>query len=413
MFAIPLAWLQLKRETVRLLVALAGIGFAVMLMFVQLGFKDALFESAVTLHQNLKGDIFIISSQSTSLISMKSYDDRRLYSALGAPGVEKVSPMMIGFGIWKNPFWEGLPKPQTRSIMVIGVDPDDEVMSLPGVTLETRNKIREEDIALFDRRSRDEFGPIPAKFTELQAQGKEIEAELEGRRIKVGEIFDLGASFGADGNMLTSTNNFRRIFTSRKAGLIDVGIIQLQPGTNVIATLDNLKKSLPGEYRVNPELKPEQAKQDFILGDIRVLSRNAFIEVERKYWETGTGIGFIFGLGTVIGFIVGIVIVYQILYTDVADHISEYATLKAMGYYNRYLLKVVFQESIILAVMGYIPGYLFSWMMYNFTKSATALPIGMTQSRAILVLILTIVMCTVSGAIAVRKVADADPADIF
>jgi putative ABC transport system permease protein len=413
MFAIPLAWLQLKREKVRLLVALAGIGFAVMLMFLQLGFKDALFESAVTLHQNLKGDIFIVSSQSTSLISMKSFDDRRLYSALGVPGVERVSPMTIAFGIWKNPFWEGLPKPQTRGIMVIGVDPNDEVMTLPGVTPETRNLIRNEDIILFDKQSREEFGPIPAKFEELQAQKQTLEAELEGHRIKVGAIFQLGASFGADGNVITSISNFRRIFTTRKSGLIDMGVIQLKPGTDVTATLENLKKSLPGQYRVNPELKPAQAQQDFTLGDVRVLSRAAFIDAERKYWETGTGIGFIFGLGAAIGFIVGIVIVYQILYTDVADHISEYATLKAMGYYNRYLLKVVFQEAIILSIMGYIPGYLLSSGMYTLTKTATALPIGMTFWRAFWVLILTIIMCTVSGAIAVRKVADADPADIF
>jgi putative ABC transport system permease protein len=413
MFAIPLAWLQLKREKVRLLVALAGIGFAVMLMFVQLGFKDALFESAVTLHQNLKGDIFMVSTQSTSLISMKSFDDRRLYSALGVPGVERVSPVTIAFGIWKNPFWAGLPKPQTRGIMVIGVEPNDEVMSLPGITPETRNQIRAQDIVLFDKRSREEFGPIADKFTELKNQNQPLEAELEGRRVKVGEIFELGASFGADGNVVTSINNFRRIFTGRKSGSIDMGIIQLKPGTDITATLENLKHSLPGKYSVNPELKPAQAQEDFTLGDIRIMSRTAFIDAERKYWETGTGIGFIFGLGTAIGFIVGIVIVYQILYTDVSDHISEYATLKAMGYYNRYLMKVVFQESIILSIMGYIPGYLLSTGMYNVTKSATALPIGMTQQRGITVLILTVIMCVVSGAIAVRKVADADPADIF
>jgi putative ABC transport system permease protein len=413
MFAIPLAWLQLKRETVRLLVALAGIGFAVMLMFIQLGFKDALFESAITLHKNIQGDVFLISTQSTSLISMKSFDDRRLYSTLGVPGVERVSPMNIAFGIWKNPFWEGLPKPQTRSIMVIGVDPNDAVMQLPGVNEATREKIREQDVVLFDKRSREEFGPIPAKFTEYQSQNKRVEAELEGRRVKVGDIFELGASFGADGNMITSTSNFRRIFSGRKSGQIDVGIIQLKPGTDVIATMENIRKSLPGEYRVNKDLKPAQAAQDFNLGDVRVLSREAFIEAERKYWETGTGIGFIFGLGVAIGFVVGIVIVYQILYTDVSDHLPEYATLKAMGYYNRYLLKVVFQEAVILGLMGYIPGYFLSTAMYNLAKGATALPIYMTQERGTFVLILTVIMCVLSGAVAVRKVADADPADIF
>ncbi|MBE9029890.1 FtsX-like permease family protein [filamentous cyanobacterium LEGE 11480] len=412
MFAIPLAWLQLKREKVRLLVALAGIGFAVILMFLQLGFQDALFESAVTFHKNLKGDVFLVSSQSTSLISLKSFDDRRLYAALGTPGVEKVSPVKLGFGIWKNPFWEGPPKSQTRSIMVVGIDPDDDVMSLEGLEAENRNLLRLEDRVLFDRKSRDEFGPIAAKFDEFAAKDEAIEAEVEGRRLTIANVFELGASFGADGNMVVSNTTFHRLF-NRKVNKIDMGVIQLKPDADVVATLDILKQTLPGEFRVDPELKPAQAKEDFFLGDIRVMSRDAFIAAERKYWAEGTAIGFIFTLGTAIGFIVGIVIVYQILYTDVADHLAEYATLKAMGYYNRYLLKVVFQEAFILAVMGFIPGYFLSTGMYKLTRGATALPIGMTQSRSTLVFCLTVIMCLVSGAIAVRKVADADPADIF
>ncbi len=413
MFAIPLAWLQLKREKVRLLVALAGISFAVILMFVQLGFQDALLNSAVTFHQSLKGDIFMISSQSTSLTSMKSFDDRQLYSALGAPGVAQVSPLKLGFGIWKNPFWEGLPTPQTRSIMVIGIDPNDDVITLPGLDVANRDRIRLEDRVLFDRQSREEFGPIAEEFSAAQAQGKTIEAEVEGRKLKIADLFELGASFGADGNMITSNANFRRIFSSREPSKIDIGIVQLEPNADVIATLEILKRNLPGELRINPKLTPEQAKEDFELGGIRVLSRQAFIDVERRYWAESTAIGFIFGLGTAIGFIVGIVIVYQILYTDVADHLAEYATLKAMGYYNRYLLKVVFQEAFILAVMGFIPGYFLSTGMYKLTEGATALPIDMTAQRSFQVFVLTVVMCLVSGAIAVRKVADADPADIF
>jgi putative ABC transport system permease protein len=413
MFAIPLAWLQLKREKIRLLVALAGIGFAVILMFVQLGFKDALFESAVTFHKGLKGDIFLISSQSTSLISMKSFADRRLYSTMGVEGVEDVSPLLIGFGIWKNPFWKGLPTPQTRSIMVVGMEPSDTVLEFPELTAATQDMLRIEDVVLFDRRSREEFGPIEKELPAYQAKNQPINVEVEGRKLKIGALFALGASFGADGNMLVSNATFRRIFTSRKAEQIDVGSVQLKPGTDVRVVLDQLRKALPGTLRVNPDLKPDQVRQDFVMGDVRVLSRDAFIEMERKYWETGTGIGFIFGLGTVIGFVVGIVIVYQILYTDVADHLAEYATLKAMGYKNRYLLSVVFQEALMLSVMGYIPGYLLSNGMYTLTQGATALPIAMTLPRAITVLILTVIMCTVSGAIAVRKVSDADPADIF
>jgi putative ABC transport system permease protein len=412
MFAIPLAWLQLKREKIRLLVALAGIGFAVILMFLQLGFQDALFESAITLHKSFKGDIFLISPQSTSLIAMKTFPERRLYQAYGFAGVQSVSPVYLGFGIWKNPFWEGPPQPQTRSILVIGVIPGDDIFSLPGMN-ENQDNLRLTDVVLFDSASRPEFGPIATKFEELKSSASLIKTEVESRRIEIGGLFTLGASFGADGNLITSDLNFRRIFTTRKKELIDIGMITLKPGANLDETLTRLKQNLPGEQRIDRKKTPEQAKQDFIVGDVRVLSKQAFIEYEQKYWQDSTAIGFIFTLGTAIGFVVGTVIVYQILYTDVTDHLAEYATLKAMGYKNRYLLSVVFQEAIILSIMGYIPGYILCIGIYNLTKNATALPVYMTLSRGILVLCLAMIMCLISGVVAVRKVQDADPADIF
>ena len=143
------------------------------------------------------------------------------------------------------------------------------------------------------------------------------------------------------------------------------------------------------------------------------MSKQEFIEKETAYWATSTPIGFIFALGTAMGFIVGTVIVYQILYSEVSDHLAEYATLKAMGYTQTYLLLVVLQEALILASLGYLPGFGLAVFMYNLAKNATLLPIVMTSSRAVLVLLLTILMCFISGAIAVRKLRSADPADIF
>jgi putative ABC transport system permease protein len=412
MFAIPLAWLQLKREKIRLLVALAGIGFAVILMFLQLGFQDALFDSAITFHRNIEGDIFLVSPQSTSLIAMKSFPERRLYQSLGFSGVKSISPIYIGFGIWKNPFWEGPPTSQTRSILVIGTVPGDNILSLPGID-ERQAQLRLADVVLFDSASRAEFGPVPAKFEALQAGDSPIRTEVESRRIEVGGIFTMGASFGADGNLITSDLNFRRIFASRQKDLIDIGVIRLEPGAELLTTLERFKQNLPGELRIDPKKTPEQAKEDFVVGDVRVLSKAAFVAVEQNYWKESTAIGFIFTLGAAIGFVVGTVIVYQILYTDVADHLAEYATLKAMGYRNRYLLSVVFQEAIILSIMGFIPGYILCIGLYTLTRNATALPIAMTLARSITVLCLTVLMCSISGAIAVRKVQQADPADIF
>ena len=380
---IPLAWLQLRREKMRLFVALAGISFADILMFMQLGFRDALFDSAVTLHKNLQGDIFLISTQSISLIAMKSFSSRRLYETLGFAGVESVSPLYLDLALWKNPQTRG-----TRSILVVGFNPVESLLNLPEVN-SNLDTIKMPDVVLFDDASRPEYGPI----SQLFKQGEDITTEVKGRRVRVGGLFTLGASFGADGNIVTSDLNFLRIFSTRDKGLIDVGVIKLKPSADPQAVLKKVKQELPE--------------------DVRVLSKEEFIDFERNYWQSSTAIGFIFALGTGMGFIVGTVIVYQILYTDVSDHLPEYATLKAMGYDHRYLLMVVFQEALILSVLGYFPGCFLTFGLYGLTKGATNLPMAMTLARAVMILILTIIMCGISGAIAVRKLQAVDPADIF
>jgi putative ABC transport system permease protein len=381
---IPLAWLQLMREKIRLLVALAGITFACILMFMQLGFQDSLLESAIRFHVALKGEIFLVSPQSNALIAMNTFSQRRLYQALGFEGVRAVSPVYLSFALWKNPETR-----RTRSIFVVGVDPSADLVNLPGLTPDELEEIKKADVVLFDRRSRSEFGPIAQWFE----AGQEVVTEVGNRRVRVGGLFEMGATFGADGTILTSDLNFLRIFPQRERGLVDIGVVQLQPGVDPKPLLDQMRALLPE--------------------DVRVLSRAEFIDMERSYWEEGTAIGFIFGLGVAMGFIVGIVIVYQILYTDVSDHLAEYATLKAMGYTDTYLLGVVLQEALLLAVLGYIPAFALAVLLYDLTANATLLPIAMTFNRAMLVLGLTVSMCFISGAIAVRRLRAADPADIF
>ena len=380
---IPLAWLQLSHEKIRLLVAIAGISFADILMFMQLGFRDALFDSAISFHRNISGDIFIQSPQSTALIAMTSFSSRRLYQAKAFAGVESATAIYLGQSIWRNPVDK-----TTRGIFVYGFNPKDpQLFKLEGVS-ENVEKLKLPDTYLFDRKSRVQFGPIPKLFE----SGEKVETEIRGRRIKIGGLFTLGASFGADGNLMTSDTNFIRLF-KRDPGLIDIGVIQVKPGTDIDATVAAMRAYFPK--------------------DVNVFSQKEFIDKELAYWQTGTSIGFIFTLGTIMGFIVGIVIVYQILYTDVADHLSEYATLKAMGYTDFYLLTVVFQEALILSVVGFFPGMFAAVGLYTMTRNATNLPLLMTVARAGTVFLLTMIMCVVSGAIAVRKLSAADPADMF
>jgi putative ABC transport system permease protein len=379
----PLAWLQLTREKIRLLIALAGIAFAVILMFMQLGFQASLYDSATRLHQNLEGDLVLISTRSKSLGFMRTFSWRRLYQVLSFDGVASISPVYVGFRDWRNP-----DNGNFRAIYVYGFQPGDSVFKFPEVS-QNIDKLKLDENILFDRASRQEYGSIAKEFE----QGKPIFTELGGKRVNVVGLFTLGPSFGADGNVIMNDLNFLRLFTDRKLGEIDIGLIKLKPHANAQDILKKIQATLPN--------------------DVRVLTHQGFVEFEKTYWQTSTSIGFIFTLGVSMGFIVGTVIVYQILYSDVTDHLSEYATLKAMGYSDRYLEFVVFQEAIILASLGYIPGFALSLGLYDLTKSATLLPIAMQTGRALLVLILTILMCSISGFIAVRRLRKAEPADLF
>lgn len=380
---IQLAIRQLLSEKTRLLAAIAGIAFANVMMFMQLGFNDALLNSASLVQQKLRGDLVIINTRSEALMTMRQFSRRVLYQALNHPAVEWTAPMYVGLAPWKNP-WNG----RTRTIFVIGIEPSQALLDLPGVP-ENIAYLRQSDTALFDRLSRNEFGDVPGAF----ARGQDVQAEVNRRRIDVKGLFSLGATFAADGTLLTSDLNFLRLFNSRRAEAIDVGVIGLQPGADVAQVKAALAREAPK--------------------DTRVLTRDEFIEFERNYWETSTAIGVIFGQGVLMGFIIGLVITYQILYTDVANHLPEYATLKAMGYSDLYLVGVVFQQSLWLSLLGYAPGIALTWQLYKLTAQATFLPMEISAGRAALVLALTVVMCFLSGLLAMRKLRQADPAEIF
>ena len=384
---IPTAWLQLRYQKTRLIVALAGVIFAVLIVFMQLGIRDALFDSATMFHESLKGDCFLISPRSTALISMESFSQRRLFQSLALPEVDYVDPIYLGSAQWRNPQHRS----DWRSIFVIGFDVEYSVLDIAGVE-ENLDSLKIPDVVLFDRDSMPEFGAIALNFERQGGVTTEIGFAGETRKIEVAGLFKLGTSFGADGNLVTSDLNFRRIF-NRDRSAIDIGLIKLKSGTNVAQFTRNLKEYLPS--------------------DVKVLSKQEFIDLEKEYWQSSTPIGFIFSLGVLLGVIVGIVVVYQILYTNISEHLPEYATLKAIGYRHKYLLSIVLQQAIFIAILGYVPGFISSVLLYEFVEQGTGLPISMAVGRATFVLVSTIIMCFISGLSAVVKLRAADPADIF
>ncbi len=379
----PLGWLQLKHDKMRLLTALSGIAFADILIFMQLGFKDALYTTNTQYPRQIQGDIVLVSNQATNFNKLYTFPRRRLYQARDIPGVKFAEAVYVGSLDWRNP--------QTRekaSMMVIGFDPDRPVFDLPEVNSQL-DKVKIPNTVLFDQASRGEYQEVISQIE----QSKALTTEIDRNTITIGGLFQVGASFRDDGALITSDQNFLRLFPRRQAGAVSLGVINLKDGYNLEDVRTYLNAYLPE--------------------DIRAFTYQEYVDFELNYIQTRSSIGFTFGMGTIVGFIVGMVIVYQVLSTDVNDHMAEYATFKAMGYRNFYLLGVVFEEAIILALIGFVPSVAVASGLYHLTATATALPIVMPVSRAIGVLISTLIMCTISGAIATHKLQSADPADIF
>ena len=381
----PLGWLQLTRQKGRLAVALSGVAFADLLMLMQLGFRSALFNSATILHESLRADVVLLNPQALNLQDLSTFTRRRLYQAMDVPGVATAEPVYNSLVTWKNP--QSRKKTQ---VMIIGFNPDKPAFNLPEVN-QNIDSIKLPDTILFDEATRGEYGEVIAQIK----QGKTVQTEISGRTVTVDNLFKVGASFAADGTLMTSDQNFLRLFPNQDSGSVNLGLIRLEPGYQAEEVAEKIKYHLRNA------------------DDIKVLTKEEFIAFEKAYWQSNTPIGFIFALGTMMGFIVGVIIVYQVLSTDVNAHIKEYATFKAMGYKNFFLLSVVFEEAIILAILGFIPGALISTGLYALTRNATNLPLYMTVARAIQVQVMTIIMCMISGAVATRKVQSADPADMF
>jgi putative ABC transport system permease protein len=299
------------------------------------------------------------------------------------PAVEGITPVHWNLLLWRNPQTRG-----TRSILALGFEPGDPLFTDPALAPKAR-LLTQKGRVLFDEQSRPEFGPVAKWFK----SGRTVESEIAGKRVRVAGLVGLGTSFGADGNLLTSSETFLELLPNTPPGSIEVGLIRLQPGADPAAAIERLKRLLPD--------------------DVTVLTKQGFINFEQDYWRTSTSIGFIFSLGAAMGFVVGCVIVYQVLYSDVSDHLPEYATLMAMGYKLPSLLGVVAREGLLLAAFGYLPAYAAGQGLYALVRGATQLPVAMDTTRAVTVFTMILVMCMASAALAMRRLADADPAEIF
>jgi len=390
----PLAWKNLTHDLRRLAVAVVGIGFAVLLMFMQAGFQNALFDSQVKLIDDLLGDLFLVSRAKFTLASERRFPLARIQQAQAAPGVAAAYPFYteLTFSVLKNL------APGTSSkgfpIRSMGFRLEDPIFRSPALQAK-RGNLRLPGTALIDVRSKRANFDFPL---EDPARLAEAPAELAGQRVKFVGTFELGTDFAHDGNLAMSAENFAAFFPYRvrvgdPLGVVDMGLVHLEPGADLEAT--------------------RQAVDRLLDDDVAVLTRQQFRAQEIRFWDRSTPIGIVFLAGKAIGFVVGMVICYQVIYSDIADHMPEFATLKAMGYSSAYFLRLIVVEAVLLSLIGFVPGLLASWRLYGLLAGATGLQLRMTVEVAALVLTLTLAMCIASGLLAVRKLLAADPANLF
>lgn len=403
---VPLAWKNLTHRKVRLVVAVAGITFAVLLMFVQFGFRAALLDSNTQLLRRLNGELVILHRAKYTLYVKQPFSRRRIEQARAVDGVHAVYPIFMETQLsqWKNPLsGEGgaitpgastlenptNPESHIRPIRVLAFDPEAEVLSIPECRTHA-TELKLPNTALVDEQSR--------RFFEVSATASEATRELALQNLRIVGHFRLGTDFTNDGNLIMSPSNFAHYFPrpvpdESPLSFVEIGLVQLAPGTDAARVQAALSQALPE--------------------DVQVLTREQFIGMEEGFWLDNAPIGYVFGLGAIMGVIVGVIICYQILSADVTDHLPEFATLKAIGYADSYLTRVILQEAVFISGLGFIPGLLLSILAYYKLAGLTQLPMHMTVPRALLVLALATGMCVFSGLLAVRKVKVADPAEVF
>lgn len=381
--SLSLAWAQLTRERRRLAVALAGIAFVVMLVFVQLGFQEALYEAGTRMHRHLLADVVLISPQYQYLLMPLNFTQRRIYQACGFEGVESVAPLHIGYSFWEDP-----QSGASRMIMILGMRPGRNVFDLPEVEAQT-SLLQQPDVALFDEMSRPVYGSIVER---VRTDGVAL-GEVADRRVEVRGLFRLGPSMAYDGYLLTSDQTFLKLVPRTAPGLIEVGLIRLKPGADPARVAAALNAALPP--------------------DVVALTRQGYCDRERRYWAVSTPIGYYFKFGVMMALVVGAVIVYQILYTDVTSQLPQYATLKAMGYTDVRLVGVVLKQGLMLCALGYLPGWACACVVTRFAAEFSRLPVRIAWTHAVETLALIAVMACVGAALAIRRLSAADPAEIF
>ena len=373
----PLAWRNVSQSKARSLIALCGISFAILLIFMQLGFHGAASSSATNVYDALDFGVMVLSRQYVFIAHPAQFPRSRLEQLRGAEGVASVAPIWMGLGEWRS-----VESRDRWNVVTLGVDPAQRTFRSAAVN-DQLSLLQMPDTALSDALSRPEHGRLEPGIT----------SEVQHHRIRIVGRYAIGAGFVAGATMITSRETFLRVFHEADPERINAGLVKLLPGTSPEAVAQEMNK----------RLWPEAT----------AVTRAELSKAEQRYWLEVKPIGIMFTSGVLVAFIAGAVVLYQVLASEVQNRLREYATLKALGYGDRYVYGVVVRQALIFAGLGCIPAFLLSLVIYFLLRTQALLPVTMELSRVVGVAGLTALMCLSATFLAVRKLRDADPADLF
>jgi putative ABC transport system permease protein len=378
---VPLAWRNLVANKPRLLRSSGGIGFAVLLMLMQLGFERAFFNASLDVLRLLDGDIFLQNASKYRFATRDPFPASELDAARSVPGVASAWPL---YAAWFDVFWKNPADGKIFLVRTLGFDPAHPVLRLPEVE-GNPEQLGEPETVLVDRGARRFLGMDPAPS----------QSELNGVKVRVVGTFSLGPNFESDGTVVVGEQTFARLLPGPGGGQpgVELGVIDVHPGSDPAAVQQAIRAKLPKS--------------------IAVMTKDQLMQLERNFQADVSSAGPIFAMGTLVGFVVGMLIAYQIIFTDVSEQLPQYATMKAIGYRTRYLVRVVLEQAAFSGLAGWVPAWLLSLLLYRIVGEVALLPLRMTWDLTLISLVLTLGMCLTAAIIAVRRVITLDPAEVF
>jgi ABC-type transport system, involved in lipoprotein release, permease component len=387
--SVRLAYQQLTHRGAKLIGALLGVTVAVVLMFTQLGFKGALYDSAVAVAEAFNGEIVMTSSDFQTMSFNPPWMARALlYEARTVEGVASAAPFYGSTVQVVNPV-DG----NFLTTWLYAFDPMQPVFTLPDVNNNLYH-ISMAQTAIIDRGSRNELGVLATEVAETGRLDLVLPASAAGVQFvfTMAGTFKIGPTINVDGNIITSDLNYYR-YLRVPLDRVSLGVVRVAPGYDPDAVRDALERKFGNRARI------------FIKSD--------FMDNEIDFYATKTPIGFIFNAGLAVGVFVGIVFIVQVLHGIISDNIREYATLRAIGYKQVFFVQLVAIIAVSIAVVTYLPSTLMALLIYHVASSFTKLPLNLKTSYLVEIFVLVVVMGLVATFVTTKKLKQADPVDLF